>query len=544
MKSIIILIVSSFIATLTFSQNVSINETGASANVTAILDVSSQTKGFLLPRMNSLERLNILSPQTGLLVYDLDLQSLFYFDGGQWVEFASSRKGLRDSNFDTKVVVEQSADDDTVRIFTKGLQKLKIHKEGLIYASEFGNISLSNKQKEFGFNNLILGHNAGKKLSFGFDNVIIGNSAGEEFVPSSVRNTIIGYKAADSITAGTDNVLLGYRALKASVGSGNVSIGTNSGDLGDNNGTENVFIGKDAGRSISESMNNNVVIGNSAGHIFSGGDDNILIGDKAGQGVTVCDRSILLGSNPGYSLEAPQLPHVYWNKLSIDNGDLGTEALIFGDFQDDWLRFNGKVGVNTSNPDSELHIIHENDSDTGGLKIENENEVNSNYWRLYTRSANGSLRFYSKDGEGANCGHLDGAEDYVAWVSSCSGAWNSTSDLRKKKNFVDVSSVIPSIMNLKVLTYHFLPENDSDKKHIGLIAQEVQKYFPELVNYDEEVDLFTMNYDGFGPIAIKGVQELKVENDLLKSELATQKAQLLLMKAEMDELKEVVYKGK
>ncbi len=54
----------------------------------AILDVSSQTKGFLMPRLSTIQRISIANPPTtilpptsdGLLVYDLDLKQFCYWN--------------------------------------------------------------------------------------------------------------------------------------------------------------------------------------------------------------------------------------------------------------------------------------------------------------------------------------------------------------------------------------------------------------------------------------------------------------------------------
>ena len=55
----------------------------------AMLDVSSTGKGVLIPRMTTAQRAAIPSPATGLMVYDGDTNSFWYFDGTQWVEVMS-----------------------------------------------------------------------------------------------------------------------------------------------------------------------------------------------------------------------------------------------------------------------------------------------------------------------------------------------------------------------------------------------------------------------------------------------------------------------
>src|SRR5690349_10326948 len=66
-----------------FSQNVGI---GTSApNASAQLDITSTTKGMLVPRVNTTQRISIASPATGLLVFDTDSSSFAYYKGSAWV---------------------------------------------------------------------------------------------------------------------------------------------------------------------------------------------------------------------------------------------------------------------------------------------------------------------------------------------------------------------------------------------------------------------------------------------------------------------------
>ena len=71
------------------AQGVSVNETGAVPDASAILDISHDTKGVLIPRMTSTERTAIASPAEGLLVFDMDTGSFWYYfgmGGGQWID--------------------------------------------------------------------------------------------------------------------------------------------------------------------------------------------------------------------------------------------------------------------------------------------------------------------------------------------------------------------------------------------------------------------------------------------------------------------------
>jgi len=58
----------------------------ATPHSSAKLDITSTTKGFLTPRMTSSQRTNIVTPATGLLVYQTDgTAGFYYYNGSVWV---------------------------------------------------------------------------------------------------------------------------------------------------------------------------------------------------------------------------------------------------------------------------------------------------------------------------------------------------------------------------------------------------------------------------------------------------------------------------
>jgi hypothetical protein len=65
-------------------QNVGIGTT--TPNSSALLDLTATNKGLLIPRMTTAQRIAIVIPATGLLVYDTNFNQFWYFDGTQWVQ--------------------------------------------------------------------------------------------------------------------------------------------------------------------------------------------------------------------------------------------------------------------------------------------------------------------------------------------------------------------------------------------------------------------------------------------------------------------------
>ena len=76
------------------AQNVAINNDGSTAAPSAMLEVKSTTKGFMMPRVTSAQRTAIASPALGLLVFDTDTKTVWAYDGAAWKNLYTSGGGL------------------------------------------------------------------------------------------------------------------------------------------------------------------------------------------------------------------------------------------------------------------------------------------------------------------------------------------------------------------------------------------------------------------------------------------------------------------
>ena len=92
MKKIILSYFISIISLTAFSQN-NVGIGTATPNASAALDISSTTKGLLIPRMSGTQRTAITSPAIGLLVYDTEAKGLYQYNGTSWVAIGSSAGG-------------------------------------------------------------------------------------------------------------------------------------------------------------------------------------------------------------------------------------------------------------------------------------------------------------------------------------------------------------------------------------------------------------------------------------------------------------------
>jgi hypothetical protein len=86
----LVLILLCFLLSNARAQGVGINTDNSTADPSAMLDVKSTTQGMLVPRMTEAQRLLIASPATGLLVYQTDGTSgFFFYNGTAWTSLST-----------------------------------------------------------------------------------------------------------------------------------------------------------------------------------------------------------------------------------------------------------------------------------------------------------------------------------------------------------------------------------------------------------------------------------------------------------------------
>lgn len=74
-----------FLSVNSFAQSVSINTDGLPADGSAMLDIRSSEKGILIPRMTDAQKTAIVTPATGLMIYQTDgTAGFYYYDGTAW----------------------------------------------------------------------------------------------------------------------------------------------------------------------------------------------------------------------------------------------------------------------------------------------------------------------------------------------------------------------------------------------------------------------------------------------------------------------------
>ena len=300
--------------------------------------------GIQIPVVNHLQ---VNNPVQGLLVYDINSNSYWYFDGGQWVEIGRPSE-LIDDDGDTRITVEDFADSDEITFDVEGRTAFELRETpsaaeilqfrvpdfnhgNLLFGFDSGEqIDTTNGA---GFGNTLFGVAAGSDLTTGTGNSSVGFEAGINFGGSSSFNVNVGYSAgrnnntdqnvlvgsfagennsqpqvvAVGESAGNQNqgqfaTMIGFSAGLINQGDGNTMIGYSAGyDPTTQNaisGGDNVFVGTDSGQGTTSGMKNTFV-GRSSGRSNLGGDFNTYLGAEAGQANTMASENTIIGSDAG-----------------------------------------------------------------------------------------------------------------------------------------------------------------------------------------------------------------------------------------------------
>jgi hypothetical protein len=104
------------------------------------------------------------------------------------------------------------------------------------------------------------------------------------------------------------------------------------------------------------------------------------------------------------------------------------------------------------------------------------------------------------------------------------------SDARSKTNVVTVDSALDKVSKLRGVYYTRLPgrdlEIDTNRREIGVIAQEVNEILPEVVTYAKDVDEYGVQYGNFAGLFIEAFKELQAEVKALRTEVSTLRGRL------------------
>jgi hypothetical protein len=296
---------------------------------------------------------------------------------------------------------------------------------------------------------------------FGKSSVYVGKESG--FTDTSEENTYVGNYTGITQSGGL-NSYFGFNAGKFSTGTQNSYFGNNVCAESDSAGSYNLFAGAEAGFA-NKSGFGNVFLGAMAGSANTEGCWNVFAGQGAGNANQVGTNCVFIGTNAGA------------------NSVAGNSCIIIGD----------SAETSSATPVNQV-VIGQGVTSFGDNTITFPNN-------LRTLPSGTEVGFSSSNG-----GCLFPVSSSIRW----------------KNNVKDISEVLNTEDVFKLRPVTFNPaegHGDVDELCVGLIAEEVEKYFPVLVPKD---DLGRPSSVKYSLLCVFLLEELKK----MKKEIADIKAKM------------------
>jgi hypothetical protein len=232
-----------------------------------------------------------------------------------------------------------------------------------------------------------------------------------------------------------------------------------------------------------------------------------------------------------------------------------------GYFNGGRFHVSGRVGIREYEPQAGLHLkgasfpnsfmyIQSDAGQDAGFRLY---EGTTEKWHIFNNSASGglsinnnaySIAIFAKQsnafvGLGTTAPtqklHVVGN----AYKTEGGTSWATSSDLRLKTLLGNYEKGLDEISALQPVRFRYLENNprelQSDIEQVGLVAQDVQKIFPEAVSEAEDGYL-DFNIHAINIALVNAVKELKDENDMLKAENSVLKNQISNLCSRMEKI--------
>jgi hypothetical protein len=298
-------------------------------NASAALQIDDTNRGFLLPRMTTVQRTAIANPARGLQVYDTTTNSNWFYNGTSWDTVGSTSGSFYSSNGTLT----------TARTVIQGTNTLAFTSSATTGTSHF-TIDGTTLNVDAVNNRIGIGTAAPAKTL-----EVIGEIKGTRLLAYGAgglnTNVAIGENSlANASNSGNYNLALGAASLQANTsGSSNVAIGAQA-SIANTTGSNNVALGR--GALINNTTgSSNVVLGALAG--FNNADDS---------SATSMNDSILIGT-----FAAAQSDN-QTNQIAIGSNvfGLGSNTVVLGNDAITTTALKGNVGIGTTEPTAKLDV--------------------------------------------------------------------------------------------------------------------------------------------------------------------------------------------
>jgi hypothetical protein len=291
--------------------------------------------------------------------------------------------------------------------------------------------------------------------------VYVGYEAGKNEITD--ENVYVGHNTG-SLTSGGLNTFIGAKAGNKSTGTQCVYVGNNVCSNTESSGSYNLMAGSEAGFNNTTGFGN-TFLGTVAGSTNTEGSWNVFIGQSAGQNNDVGSNHVFIGTNTGITNIA------------------GNSCICIGDSADT----SSEVPINQI-------VFGQGVVSYGDNTITFPNNLKS-------LPIGTEVNFSSTNG-------------------GC--LYPVSSSIRWKENVQDISQLIDTskLYKLRPVTYNpAVGHGNPYELHIGLIAEEVEEYFPTIVPKDIDGRPASVRYSMISVLLLEELKKLKVDIDEIKKKV-------------------------
>jgi hypothetical protein len=197
------------------------------------------------------------------------------------------------------------------------------------------------------------------------------------------------------------------------------------------------------------------------------------------------------------------------------------------------ITYNGLVGIGTTAPTSALDV-------RGRLTV-GEDAAGSYSWiRMLDDESTNGLKYIHANSD--VIGFLNGSGGWMSYLNNA-GNWNPLSDARLKTNVVTLTGVLEKLEQIRGVSFNWTDTTAMGSQlNFGVIAQELEKVFPELVSTD--IDGYKhVTYDIFAPILLEAIKEQQIQIASLSATISSASDSNLIANLTLDSNGDVVIAG-
>lgn len=186
-------------------------------------------------------------------------------------------------------------------------------------------------------------------------------------------------------------------------------------------------------------------------------------------------------------------------------------------------------------------------TDNGGIGVKNSADVN----KFNFDSGSGILNLSDDTGTSTidldgNLGNISASGNVSANTLASTDGTVQSSDRRLKKEIQDLTDPLEKTLKMRGVSYSWKDQNKSQRKQIGVIAQEVEEIYPEFVHTDTK-GMKAVNYAQISAVLIEAIKELNNKVEELEKENSSLKSSLVKiesLRTDMDRLIKMLGNGK